>query len=154
MEMVSVLSILYAYLSIYVVLATEVVWDFDRFLVHLPGENRSEVPNTGLAAPPPKSWTKVSLQDSSVSPYPVPLREEVTAVFFDKNVGETQCHKPSPSHEDFYRWYCYHSLMGGYSCFTHISVLCPNNTSTTQNIKTDWWSSSHAPLIQCNLTDI
>ena len=31
-----------------------------------------------------------------------------------------QCHKPSPSHHHFYRWYGYHSQMGGlWHCFTH-----------------------------------
>ena len=32
-----------------------------------------------------------------------------------------QCHKPSPRHHHFYRWYVYHSQMGGlWHCFTHI----------------------------------
>ena len=31
-----------------------------------------------------------------------------------------QCHKPSPSHHHFYRWYGYHSQMGGlWHCFIH-----------------------------------
>ena len=34
-----------------------------------------------------------------------------------------QCHKPSPSHHHVYRWYVYHSQIGGLRhCFTH-SIL-------------------------------
>ena len=35
-----------------------------------------------------------------------------------------QCHQTSPSHHHFYRWYVYHSQMGGlWHCFTHIIAI-------------------------------
>ena len=35
-----------------------------------------------------------------------------------------QCHKPSPSHHHFYRWYGYHSQTGGlWHCFNHITTI-------------------------------